>query len=129
MKRFLRWLCCLHWLFSSSAQAWQGEEVKVLDGDTLQLKKGQEIIKVRLYGVDCPEKRQSFGPQATKFAERFIGNKKVTMETVNTDRYGRTVGLVSAGGKLLNRELEKRVQEFAFRGLPVFAALSAEAAL
>jgi endonuclease YncB( thermonuclease family) len=107
MMKLARWLCCLHWLLpvSASAQTWQGEVIKVLDGDTLHVRKGREIIKVRLYGIDCPEKRQSFGPQATQFTQQFILRTKAKVETVDIDRYGRTVGLVSSGRKLLNREL------------------------
>jgi endonuclease YncB( thermonuclease family) len=108
MKKILATLLhclLLRFLLPMSAQAWQGEVVKVLDGDTLHVQKGKEIVKVRLYGIDCPEKRQSFGPQATLFTQQFILRKKAKVEVVNTDRYGRTVGLVSSGGKLLNREL------------------------
>jgi micrococcal nuclease len=105
MKQIFRWLCCLHWLFPISAHAWQGEVIKVLDGDTLHVQRGREVVKVRLYGVDCPEKRQSFGSQATRFTTEFILHKKAKVEIMDTDRYGRTVGIVSVGRKMLNREL------------------------
>ncbi|MGX9726010.1 MAG: thermonuclease family protein [Candidatus Electronema sp. VV] len=95
-------LCLLP--LASTAYGWQGQVVKVSDGDTLQVQQGREIVKVRLYGVDCPEKRQNFGRQAMQFTEQFLGGT-VEVETVDRDRYGRTVGLVSSGGKLLNREL------------------------
>jgi len=102
----LTWLFCLRWLLPvATANAWQGEVVKVLDGDTVQVKKGRDVVSVRLYGVDCPEKRQSFGQQATEFTAKQVLGKKVRVERMDTDRYGRTVGLISAGGKLLNREL------------------------
>lgn len=104
--KLLTWLFCLRWLLPvANANAWQGEAVKVLDGDTVQVRKGREIVKVRLYGVDCPESRQSFGRQAAEFTEKQVLGKKVKVERVDTDRYGRVVGLISAGGKLLNREL------------------------
>jgi endonuclease YncB( thermonuclease family) len=84
---------------------WKGKVVKVMDGDTLQIKKGKELIKIRLYGVDCPEKKQRYGTEATAFATQLFLNKKVRVEAVHTDQYGRTVALVSAGRKMLNREL------------------------
>ncbi|MCI5123712.1 MAG: hypothetical protein D3925_04360 [Candidatus Electrothrix sp. AR5] len=84
---------------------WKGKVVKVMDGDTLQIKKGKELIKIRLYGVDCPEKKQRYGTEATAFATQLFLNKKVRVEAVHTDQYGRTVALVTAGRKMLNREL------------------------
>ena len=105
MKKFLRWFCCLHWLLPGSAQNWKGEAVKVPDGDTLHVKQGKKVVKVRLYGVDCPESRQKHGNQATEFARQLVLGKKVRVETMHTDQYGRTVGLVSRGRKMLNREL------------------------
>ncbi len=98
-KSFFRCLCL------RAADGWKGKAVKVLDGDTLHVKKGRKIIKIRLYGIDCPEKRQKCGVQATEFATQRLLGKKVRVETVHTDRYGRTVGLVSVGRKMINREL------------------------
>ncbi|MCI5166618.1 MAG: hypothetical protein D3903_11120 [Candidatus Electrothrix sp. GM3_4] len=98
------WISCLRRLLFGGP-GWKGTVVKVLDGDTLHVKKGKQIIKIRLYGVDCPEKKQRYGTEATKFATQLFLNKKVRVETVHTDQYGRTVALVSAGRKMLNREL------------------------
>lgn len=103
MKR-TGWLFCLRCLLLGGP-GWKGKVVKVLDGDTLHVKKGKQIIKIRLYGVDCPEKRQRYGAEATKFVTQLFLNKKVRVETMHTDQYGRTVGLVNAGRTMLNREL------------------------
>lgn len=105
MKKFLRWFFCLHWLLPTSTQDWKGEAVKVPDGDTLHVKQGKKTVKVRLYGVDCPESKQKYGDQATAFARELLLGKKVRVEALHTDQYGRTVGLVSRGRKMLNREL------------------------
>ena len=101
----INWMACLRCLLPLAAPGWKGEVVKVPDGDTLHVKKGRKTVKVRLYGIDCPEKRQNFGRPATQFTTQRLLGKKVKVETVDTDRYGRTVGLVSIGGKLINREL------------------------
>lgn len=98
------WISCLCRLLGGGP-GWKGQVVKVLDGDTLQVKKGKKIIKIRLYGVDCPEKKQRYGAEATACAAKLFLNKKVRVEAVHTDQYGRTVALVSAGRKMLNREL------------------------
>ena len=39
-----------------------GQVVKVSDGDTITvLAPGNQQVKIRLYGIDCPEKKQAFG--------------------------------------------------------------------
>jgi endonuclease YncB( thermonuclease family) len=98
------WLSCLRYLLLG-APGWKGKVIKVLDGDTLIVKRGKERVKIRLYGVDCPEKGQRYGPEATQFATELFLDKKVRVEAVHTDQYGRTVGLIRTGRTMLNREL------------------------
>lgn len=43
---------------SSIALAWQGEVVRVKDGDTIVVYKGSSNVDVRLYGIDTPESSQ-----------------------------------------------------------------------
>jgi len=61
----------------------------------------------RLFGVDCPEKRQAFGKRAKQFTSSLVFGKVVNVTPVTKDRYGRTVALVSVNRKLLNEELIK----------------------
>jgi micrococcal nuclease len=63
--------------------------------------------KIRLYGVDCPEKRQAFGTKAKQFAFTMVYRKVVEVEPMDTNLYGRTIGLVSINGKSINEELVK----------------------
>jgi micrococcal nuclease len=44
-----------------------GKVIKVADGDTLTILNGSKKTKIRLYGIDCPEKGQAFGKKAKKF--------------------------------------------------------------
>jgi hypothetical protein len=39
----------------------QGKVVRIADGDTVTVLRGREQVKVRLNGIDAPEKNQSFG--------------------------------------------------------------------
>ena len=87
--------------------AWQGKVVGVSDGDTISVMHNGKDEKIRIYGVDCPEKHQDFGQKAKKFTSSMVYGKMVEVEPVTTDRYGRTVGLVSVNGKSLNEELIK----------------------
>ncbi len=44
-----------------------GECIRVIDGDTIVVLIGNDKIKVRLYGVDCPEIDQRYGKKAKRF--------------------------------------------------------------
>lgn len=84
-----------------------GKVIHIADGDTITiLISGNRQVKIRLYGIDCPEKKQSFGQQARRFTADRVGNRDVQVEIFDTDRYGRTVGIVKTDdGGILNREL------------------------
>ena len=83
-----------------------GRVVLVLDGDTIEELRERTPQRVRLHGVDCPERGQAFGTVAREFtAERAFG-RTVTIRMRDTDRYGRTVGeVILPDGKNLNHEL------------------------
>lgn len=83
----------------------EGKVVAVLDGDTLEVLDSGRAVRVRLYGVDCPEKSQAFGQKAKQFASGLVFGRAVAVEVHDTDRYGRAVGEVFLGEKSLNREL------------------------
>ncbi|NTU58910.1 MAG: nuclease [Chlorobiaceae bacterium] len=61
--------------------------------------------KIRLYGIDCPEKNQPFGQRAKQLASNLVFGKDVNLDRVGIDRYGRTIGRVYIEGKSLNEEL------------------------
>lgn len=84
-----------------------GRVVGVSDGDTITtLTEAKETIKIRLYGIDCPEKNQAFGQVAKQFTGDQVFGKAVTVKEKAKDRYGRTVGMVYYdGGKCLNYEI------------------------
>ncbi len=59
-------------------------------------------------GIDCPEKRQPFGNRAKQFTSNLVFAKTVTVQVMDRDRYGRTVGeVLLPDGRSLNRELVK----------------------
>jgi len=85
--------------------AWTGQVVHVADGDTITVTRNGERVKVRLYGIDTPEKTQYYGQNAKQFTSAQVMGKKVSVEEVDIDRYGRVVGLVSVGDFVLKRHL------------------------
>ena len=61
---------------------------RIVDGDTVYLKDG---TKVRLHGIDTPERDLPYGKQATRNLDKLIGRTVFVVER-DTDRYGRLVG-------------------------------------
>lgn len=73
----------------------QGTAVRVLDGDTLIVADGrQRKIRVRLSGIDAPEKNQSYGRQASANLAALVLGKAVTLQWEKRDAYGRVIGQV-----------------------------------
>ena len=73
----------------------EGQVVGVLDGDTIDvLTTTKTQVRVRLAGIDAPEKRQAFGNVSKKELSDLVFGKQVTVEWRKKDRYGRTVGKV-----------------------------------
>lgn len=87
--------------------AWSGKVVGVADGDTITVLHNGKGEKIRLYGIDTPEKRQAYGKRAKQFTSDMVSGKIVEVETKDTDRYGRIVGIVSVNGESLNEALIK----------------------
>jgi len=83
----------------------QGKVVKVADGDTFTLLSNNKQVKVRLYGIDCPERSQDFGQAARQFTSSLIFNRDVIVEQKAMDRNRRVVGIVKLGSLNLNEEL------------------------
>ena len=51
---------------AAMAATFSGKVVGATDGDTIRVMHGTTPEKVRLYDIDCPEKKQAFGTQAKK---------------------------------------------------------------
>jgi len=78
----------------------------VSDGDTITVLQGTTQVKVRLNGIDCPEKRQAFGARAKQFTSELAFGKTVTVRPAGKDRYGRVLGdVILPDGRVLNQEL------------------------
>ena len=83
----------LFFLSNALAQIWiQGTVQKITDGDTFHLLSGGQTVKVRLYGIDAPEKKQEHGTVATEALRQLCSQQNVKVKVHNTDRYGRSVG-------------------------------------
>ena len=72
-----------------------GRVVGVADGDTLTILSAQrQQHRVRLSGIDAPEKRQAFGQVSKQHLSDLVYEKTVTVDFHKHDRYKRIVGKV-----------------------------------
>ncbi|MGC3965175.1 MAG: thermonuclease family protein [Rhodocyclaceae bacterium] len=84
---------------------YSGKVVAVSDGDTVTvLDSNNRQHKVRLSGIDAPEKKQPFGTASKENLSNLVFAKMVTVETSKTDRYGREVGRLLVAGQDANLE-------------------------
>lgn len=84
----------------SSAATITGLVVGVTDGDTVTvLDASNTQHKIRLSGIDAPEKKQAFGERSKQSLSDLVFKKQVSVEIDKKDRYGRDVGkiLLSTG--------------------------------
>jgi endonuclease YncB( thermonuclease family) len=106
---------------SSSAHAYEWQVLRVIDGDTLEVKNEcfptELKLSIRVLGIDTPEKgfrakckkEAELAEKASKFTKQFVGkNKTATFRNIKWDKYGgRLLADVEINGKSLAGELIK----------------------
>jgi endonuclease YncB( thermonuclease family) len=105
-------------LLASSLHAaeYTGKVVSVADGDTITvLDSSKTQHKVRLAGIDAPEKAQAFGNRSMQSLSDMVYMKQVTIETSKIDRYGREIGKVTHNGTDVCLEQVKRGMAWWYR--------------
>ena len=86
-----------------------GQVVGVIDGDTIDVLHNGKAERIRLHGIDCPEKGQAYGQKAKQAASALVFGKEVTLHTFGKDKYGRTIGeVILPDGTNLNQELVRQ---------------------
>ena len=81
--------------------------ISIADGDTITvLSPSEHQVRVRLYGIDCPEKGQAFGNRAKQATASAVHGVTVALQQMSIDRYDRIVAVVlMPGGESLNEHL------------------------
>jgi micrococcal nuclease len=98
---------------SNANQGPNGESATVVpgsihDGDTLRIRQGEKVMKVRLCGIDAPELAQPLGVESRNYLRRLVGDGSVRVLVVERDRYDRTVAeLFLVDGRSVNVEIVK----------------------
>jgi len=91
---------------SSQPPTFTGKVLGVSDGDTIAVLRMGRVVRVRLHGIDCPEKEQPFGTRAKQFTSDLAFRKEVMVYVKDTDSYGRIVAeVILPDGSSLNKEL------------------------
>ena len=109
---------CIFLLCASLNAQWINDVkvVKVSDGDTITvLTNENEQIRVRLFGIDAPESSQDFGSAARKVLSGAVAGKTVSVDVKDTDRYGRSVGVVYVGNSDVNEFMVSNGYAWAYR--------------
>lgn len=83
------------------------EVSQIIDGDTIRLSTGE---KVRLIGINTPERDQPYYSEATEKLSQLIGNKRVTLkkDVTNKDQYGRLLRYVYVNETFVNLEMVRQ---------------------
>jgi endonuclease YncB( thermonuclease family) len=94
---------------TSNADSLKGRVVGIADGDTLTLLDATNTQhKIRLSGIDSPEKKQPFGQHCKESLSDLAYGRTVAVEANKLDRYGRVIGKVLVGGEDANLEQIRR---------------------
>jgi endonuclease YncB( thermonuclease family) len=94
---------------TSNADTLTGRVVGIADGDTLTLLDATNTQhKIRLSGIDSPEKGQPFGQACKKSLSDLAYDRAVAIESSKLDRYGRVIGKVLVNGQDVNLEQVRR---------------------
>lgn len=78
----------------------------VQDGDSLLfIPRGENsAVKVRLFGVDAPERNQAWADESRDNLRKLVGEQEIRMQVVDVDQYGRRVAKVYVGETYVNLE-------------------------
>lgn len=80
-----------------------GEVQRLTDGDSFHMRStdGREL-EIRMHGIDAPERNQPYGREAGRALESLLKGKRIEVEVIEEDSYGRLVSVVYAEGRNIN---------------------------
>ena len=88
---------------SVCAETVTGRVVKVYDGDTVTILDASNTQhRIRLQGIDAPERGQAYGRKSGKYLADAVSGKYVVIDYSKRDRYKRIVGTVLLDGQDMN---------------------------
>jgi len=104
-KVFLASIIAFFWFSSASAQTWSGRVIDVGGGDLLNIMHPEKgAVTLVLYGIDAPDRGQSFYEQAKEFLKDRVGGKVVKVREIPGGQNGHTA-IVSYKGVNINEQV------------------------
>lgn len=95
MKRFVLILIFVLISLVCSAQRFTVKVVSISDGDTFTaINKDNLQLKIRIFGIDAPEKKQAYGNKSKEFLSSLIFGKSISIDVQSKDGYGRYLAYV-----------------------------------
>lgn len=103
-------------LLTAAPELWSGCPItSVVDGDTFTVLHGRQQIRVRLDGIDAPEKSQPFSERSREQLSQLLG-RRVTLRVTGQDQYGRKlVEALTPDGRSINQEMVRAGWAWWFR--------------
>lgn len=82
--------------FLLPAFAWQGTVISVHDGDSMRVQRADgAVVRIRIYGIDCPEIGQPYGKEARDLTRGLLLGKTVEVTPAQKSKsYGRQVASI-----------------------------------
>jgi endonuclease YncB( thermonuclease family) len=74
----------------------EGRVTRVIDGDTIEVLVEKDPVRVRIAGIDTPERGQPWASRSKQALSERVFGKEVRVIEVTVDVYGRTIGEVYA---------------------------------
>jgi endonuclease YncB( thermonuclease family) len=87
--------------------AFEARVIGIIDGDTIHVLHNGKAQRIRLYGIDAPERRQAFGTKAQDYLGNLIFKQTVKVVVRTRDRYQRAVADIYLNNKSINHEMVK----------------------
>lgn len=105
MKKYIALIASTLFMFFASvvsAEVTEGVVTKVLDGDTVIMQIEGRSERIRLSGIDAPEKDQVWGAESTRALAARVENKPVSLVWEQRDKYNRIIGTLYRGKVNIN---------------------------
>ena len=126
MKMALGFILCLSLGTWVVADEIKGRVVAIADGDTITVLDANQVQrKIRLEGIDAPEKKQAFGTRSRQTLGDLVAGKDVTVQWNKKDRYGRIIGHVYLGDRDIDMEMVQAGMAWHYRQYSKSAELAA----
>lgn len=93
-----------------------GKVTRIIDGDTFDLLTASKTtVRVRMRGIDCPERKQDFYQAAKNALALYIFQKEVKIVSSHRDRNRRLIATVFSGGRNINLAMVKEGYAWHYR--------------